>query len=97
MDITHWIDYTILFFLAFSAVCVSVIHIRKTLKYGYLKALLKPIDNSDKKLLKTSGTLFIIFIVLLVIRFSFLDEKNLNKLNDEFNIFIKPFKTHIQH
>lgn len=61
MDITRWIDYTILFFLIFSAGCITLIHVRKTLKYGYLRAFIQPIDDFDKKLSTTSGTLFVIF------------------------------------
>ena len=68
MTNTHWTDYIILAFAIGAAGCLSLIQIRKTFKFGPLKALVQEMDSFDKKLLKIAGLLFLTFLISLIIR-----------------------------
>ena len=60
----------ILFFIAGSCGCLSIIQIRKIIQHGYFKSLGKELDGTDKTILKVSGILFLLFIISLSVRLS---------------------------
>lgn len=64
MNIKKYFDYIALFFLFASVGSLSVIQIRKTIKHGTLNSLTQELDNFDKKLIKISLCLLVIFIIL---------------------------------
>lgn len=64
----HWTDYIILAFAIGAAGCLSLIHTRKTFKFGPLKGMVQEMDFFDKKLLTIAGLLLLTFLISLTIR-----------------------------